>query len=302
MGCWGAGISGNDTAMDLRSEYQAAFYYFDVETALQKIDAYIRSEWFDETDEEEWCNYYYSLADFMWKKGILTEAVKTRALEMIDAGFGMDGWEMAGKAALKERRKVLEKFRKQLCSEQPAKKKIRIQLYMKPIFSLGEVIAFQLQTLNKTYLAGKNFRGERVSHFDENFFRACHGKWVVVRKAFDLVSYHSDIVPEVQDIYPVFKMYSTIFDECPTMEELKNVPLVSTVPEKGEDLIQTDGSLLQFKKRNYRVLGSVAEKADMPDKTGWFQRDCIYLGLSHDSYNADTEIINAIVDGGKRHS
>jgi hypothetical protein len=25
---------------------------------------------FDETDEEEWCNYYYSLADYMWKHGI----------------------------------------------------------------------------------------------------------------------------------------------------------------------------------------------------------------------------------------
>ena len=48
MGSWGAGISGNDTAMDLRSEYQAAFYYFDVETALEKIDAYVRREGFDE--------------------------------------------------------------------------------------------------------------------------------------------------------------------------------------------------------------------------------------------------------------
>ena len=48
MGSWGTGISGNDTAMDLRSEYQAAFYYFDVETALQKIDTYVRKEGFDE--------------------------------------------------------------------------------------------------------------------------------------------------------------------------------------------------------------------------------------------------------------
>ena len=111
MGSWGAGISGNDTAMDLRSEYQAAFYFYDVETALEKIDAYVRKEGFDESDAGEWCDYYYSLADFMWKKGILTEAVRDRAIGMIDAGFGLDIWEESGKAALRERNKVLEKFR-----------------------------------------------------------------------------------------------------------------------------------------------------------------------------------------------
>ncbi len=36
MGAWSAGISGSDTAMDLRSEYQAAFYSFDVETDILK--------------------------------------------------------------------------------------------------------------------------------------------------------------------------------------------------------------------------------------------------------------------------
>lgn len=91
-GAWGASITGNDTAQDLISEYRAAFFYFDVETALKKIDEHVRNEGFDEADEEEWCNYYYSLADFMWKKGILTDSVKAKALEMIDSGFGLEAW------------------------------------------------------------------------------------------------------------------------------------------------------------------------------------------------------------------
>ena len=65
MGAWNVSITGNDTAQDLLSEYQAAFFYFDVETALSKIDAYARDEGLNESDEEEWCNYYYSLAMFM---------------------------------------------------------------------------------------------------------------------------------------------------------------------------------------------------------------------------------------------
>lgn len=65
MGAWAVGINASDTAQDLKSEYMAAFYYNDVETAVRKIDNYVREELCDESDEEEWCNYYYSLADFM---------------------------------------------------------------------------------------------------------------------------------------------------------------------------------------------------------------------------------------------
>ena len=53
MGAWSVSITGNDTAEDLKSEYQAAFFYYDIETALSKIDKYVRAVGFDESDEEE---------------------------------------------------------------------------------------------------------------------------------------------------------------------------------------------------------------------------------------------------------
>ena len=81
MGTWNTSVTGNDTAKDLYIEYTAAFYKFDVEEALKRIDSYIRTEMFDESDEEEWCNYIYSLADFMWKKGILADSVKKKAID-----------------------------------------------------------------------------------------------------------------------------------------------------------------------------------------------------------------------------
>ena len=40
MGAWNASINGNDTAQDLRKEYQAAFFYNDVETALASSTIY----------------------------------------------------------------------------------------------------------------------------------------------------------------------------------------------------------------------------------------------------------------------
>ena len=99
MGSWSAGVWGNDTAEDLKFEYQCAFYRYDPEEAVRRLDEYVRTSIGDESDTIEWCNYIYSLADFMWKKGILTEAVKTAAVSMIDSGFGLDEWEKSGQAA-----------------------------------------------------------------------------------------------------------------------------------------------------------------------------------------------------------
>ena len=67
MGAWNASINGNDTAQDLKYEYQAAFFYNDVEIAIQKLDAYF----YEEFAEDAWADYVYSLADYMWKHGIL---------------------------------------------------------------------------------------------------------------------------------------------------------------------------------------------------------------------------------------
>lgn len=83
---------------------------------------------------------------------------------MIDSGFDLNIGEATGKAALKERTNVLEKFRAMLCSEQPAKKP-KIHLYMKPILEIGDVLAFQLQTPDKDYQPG----GRQKSELNEAF-------------------------------------------------------------------------------------------------------------------------------------
>ena len=295
MGSWGAGISGNDTAMDLRSEYQAAFYYFDVETALEKIDAYVRREGFDESDEGEWCDYYYSLADFMWKKGILTEEVKKRTIGMIDAGVGLDIWEESGKAALRERKKVLEKFREKLCTEQPAPKKIKVNLYMKPVFETGDVVAFQLQTRDQVYLPPEDPRWWLRSRFDEAFYRTCHGKWVAIRKAFDHVSYRSSIVPEVCDIWPYFQLYGKLFDECPTMEMLKDVPWAKTEHNPGTGVFWTEGTLSYLKKRNYRIVGHSLENLMTEEQIEVNSDSVAFRSYGKECY-ADMALLNMIVE------
>ena len=105
MGAWSVSITGNDTAHDLLSEYTAAFYKYETEEAVKRIDNYVRTNMFDESDEEEWCNYFYSLADFMWKKGILTDEIKEKAIRMIESGFGLELWKEAGEKTFEKRKK-----------------------------------------------------------------------------------------------------------------------------------------------------------------------------------------------------
>lgn len=125
MGAWSTSINGNDTAEDLKYEYAVAFWRYDIDTAVSKIDAYVRKEGIDESDPIAWCDYFYSLADFMWRKGILTDKVKQKALTMIETGFGLEAWAESGEKILRERKKALTAFREKLLSPLPPKKKIK---------------------------------------------------------------------------------------------------------------------------------------------------------------------------------
>ncbi|MCL2677748.1 MAG: hypothetical protein FWE85_01690 [Clostridiales bacterium] len=285
MGAWSASITGNDTAADLRGEYQVAFFYYnDVETALRKIDDYVRKEGFDESDENEWCDYYYSLANFMWSKGILTDAVRNEALRLIDSGFGLEIWQESGAKALNERKKALEAFRKKITCPQPAKKKITVNRYMIPIFNTGDIIAFQLQTLDKQY-ANDNIK------ISEEDFKALNGKYIAVRKIRDMVSWKSSIEPAVRDIWPEFQLYDNIFDEVPALEDVIKSGFAK-MRNRSDGLFYCEGSMFYFKRRKYVVLGNYLEGIE--GLKGANFGDGINFTINHWKCNADSDLIDAI--------
>ena len=282
MGAWNASINGNDTAQDLKSEYQAAFFYNDVETALAKIDAYVRSM-FDESDEEEWSCYYYSLAEFMWKHGILTEDVRARAIDMIDSGFGLEIWELEGTSTLNKRKKALAEFREKLLSPQPPRKKIRFNLHMKPIFQTGDLIAIQLKTLDKHYPAH--------SKLGEDVFRGYDGKYIVLRKAGDEINQYSSIEPQLKDYWAKFQLYNAIFDECPSAEQLRTVPFV---PTRDNSTFTSESSLFHLKKRNCRVIGN--NQDDLPEFNKTHGLSFIFWGISTLWGSPELDILTAILN------
>lgn len=282
MGAWGAGITSNDTAQDLLNEYKAAFYYYDVDTAVKMIDQYVRTM-FDETDEEEYAAYYYSLAEFMWKKGILTDDIKDRAVKMVDSDFGMALWTAEGGSTEKERRKALAKFRDTITSPQCAPKKIKIDYYMNDIFEDGEYVAFKLKTEGKPY----TYRSDLRKGLTDEEFHELDGKYVVFQKIKSHVSCVSAIVPEVCDRWAVFRMFYGIFD---SPDDIKINELEQVEFDSGNPFFSVESTMVHFKKRDCKVIG----KAAPPEETKSNVVQGIYLGINRPHYNADSNILSMI--------
>lgn len=96
MGAWSTSINGNDLAMDMRSEYSVAFSRHEPKAAVALLDAYMHrsSDSHDETDGD-WVDYRYSLADYMWKKGVLYDELRDEVIGMIDRGAALDLYDNA---------------------------------------------------------------------------------------------------------------------------------------------------------------------------------------------------------------
>ncbi len=286
MGTWSTSITGNDTAKDLYSEYAAAFYKFDVDEALQKIDHYIRTEMFDESDEEEWCNYIYSLADFMWKKGILTDSVRDKALEMIDSGFGLEIWAEEGEKNLNSRKKTLAEFKTKLLSPQPPKKKIKPNVQLNRIFEDGDIIAVQLQTKGKPYTeAGQN-------PMSEEEFHALDGKYVIMQLVNCDGSWSSRIVPEIKDYWAHFRLFDGIYDSIPTdldVTTLKDARIMQG--GKISSSFTCESTLSYFKKRDYQIL---CNRKDLLENYQIKGIHFIFLGINKPWGNPDSQLAAAM--------
>ena len=286
MGTWNTGVTGNDTAKDLYIEYTAAFYKFDVEEALKRIDNYIRTEMFDESDEEEWCNYIYSLADFMWKKGILTDSIRNKAIEMIDSGFGLELWTEAGQKTLDSRKKKLSEFKEKLLSPQPPKKNIKPNVHTERIFDDGDIIAIQLQT------AGKPYTEQESKPIPEEDFHSFDGKYVLMQLVECYASWTSSIVPEIKDYWACFRLFDGVYDTVP--EDVDLLSLRDALIHQGQkisSIFTCESNMFYFKRRNYKV---ICNRKDLLSGLDTGSNNSIFWGINKPWSNPDSQIVAAM--------
>lgn len=221
----------------------------------------------------------------MWKKGILTDEIKDRALNMIDSGFGLGIWGESSEKMLRQRKKVLEKFREQLFSPLPKKKKIKPNVHMDQIFEDGDIIAIRLITKDKPFASWAAL----ISDLSYEDFQANDGKYILIQKVCSHVSWQSSTVPEIKDYWAVFRLFDGIYDDIPENVSADNLKEASIISQnKVYSAFCCESSMFYFKKRKYRVIGHQTidskkyESKNYPD---------IFLGVSNTHWDPDSQFL-----------
>lgn len=307
MGAWSVSINGNDTAQDLRPEYSVAFSRHEPEVAVALLDAFVRREWHSEPcdDDGDWVDYRYSLADYMWKKGVLTPAIRDEVIAMIDRGAGLSLYDHV--PTLRKREKVLAVFREQLLSPQPPRKPIRLSgVQTKPLFDIGDVIAMQLDTTVAEF-EGNPYR-PRIP-FTEAAFRAFNGMWIAMRKIGDKISWRSAVDSEVRNLWPVFQLYKGVFSVCPTVEDLSRLPFARVPDEKrfvplvNDCIFSSNNTRTGYRRRNAQVIGqdfnglaeaaSFIELLERNPRAG--QIENVFIDVFHPHTSSDLELVQMLL-------
>ena len=136
MGTWGVKIYQNDDALDVKGMY------------TEKLAVGLSDEAAEEAVLREFSEFldpiWLPLAIEQWKKGRLSDNVKNNALRVIKEELEIIE-ELWKKELVSKRQIELIKATKLLCSEMPAKKKIRMPSWtLKSPFYLGNVVQFKL--------------------------------------------------------------------------------------------------------------------------------------------------------------
>lgn len=244
MGAWSVSITGNDTAADLRYEYEAAFSRLPPEEAVERLDAYVRRE----MDGDSWPDYVYSLALFLWRYGLLTENVRIRALDLIGQGGGLELYTDTPQR--RKREKVLADLQERLCSPQPPSRPVRLRMHQKPVFQAGDVVALQISTAGKPYYPDP--------HLPKAAFYKVDGSWMLVQKIRDQISWQSRVVPEVRDLWPEFALLDFCGKNLPGIEEISSLPVLGVVTGYGR--------MSAYRRWNAKVIGRGTGRVSPEDR------------------------------------
>lgn len=141
MGVWGTAVFSDDTACDIRGDYQDLIG--EGHSGSEATDILLR-QWSDETYGGERSVFWLALAATQWKCGRLEERVKGKALEIIERRSDLAGWE--DEKLIRKSQAVLEKLRLQLVSPQPPIRKIPRRFRDRCDWKVGELVAYRLKS------------------------------------------------------------------------------------------------------------------------------------------------------------
>ncbi len=231
MGSWGPGLYSNDTSGDVRDICNEVYPLVGIEKGteliLEEYSEIVNSDIID----NDYADFWYALADWQWKHGILSDDIKQKTIKLLEAHTGIEEWEESGTAAdVKKRLAVMEKLLDQLKSPQPKIKIPKAKIPM-PKHKPGDIIVFRTCGKDVEYspwyvssFGFADFYAEEVANKLPKKISSpyeVYEKYMAILCVDTVEEQHSRYVPEIKEEFSVYAFYDYISDKKPDLNDLK---------------------------------------------------------------------------------
>ncbi len=142
MGAWGVGIKQDDTVLDVLGDFDDHLKHG---ATIREASERVKSD-FQTDDPDDTPLQWLALAYAQWSFGALDDEVLERVRGDITSGAGVWQWEEEGARVLYRRKEVLNRFLKQITTQNPKPRKIPRFVIRKPKFQTGDCLSVKLIT------------------------------------------------------------------------------------------------------------------------------------------------------------
>lgn len=233
MGVWGIGIYANDIAEDVRDACNDIYAIYDVAEGNELLFNHFADVLNQGYIDNEYASFWYALADWQWKHGMLNEFVKRKTLELLDNYAGIEEWiEFGNNVDIRKKRNVMEALKERLVSNQGVFKKPRLIL-AKPKHKIGDVIVFRATNYVDEFDSAWHITDLRPpfmfsdcrlnkSTYENIEGIDAHGKYMAILCVGTIKEAHSVYTPDVYDEYSLYVWYDYLDTQKPTGEKLSS--------------------------------------------------------------------------------
>lgn len=248
MGTWSPALFADDLTCDVRHEYGVLLSLLrDNDEVEEKLCAYY-SDILTGNDEDE-PNFWFSLAYCEWKRGLLSERAKNKAIQFIDNGRDLDRWTQASESDYNKRKKVLLELQAKLLSPMPPTKKITKKYVTRCPWKAGDLLAYRVAS----------YKGAKET--------GLFGKYVLLRVVKIKKYGISKIMPtEFYDEGMIVSLYNWCGDDIPNPDIVERLEYIPIIDYESKRLNVDLSGLNNFDRESAEKMASILTEYARPKR------------------------------------
>lgn len=261
MGSWGTALYSNDTSSDVRDMCNEVYPLVGIEKGTQLILEEYADIVNSDIIDNDYADFWFALADWQWKHGILTDEIKNKTIALLEAHTGIDEWEESGSATdVKKRLAVMDKLLNQLKNPQ-SEIKIPKAKIAKPKHKPGDIIIvktglkendpenwiWNIEDCAYNFIYSQEISDKICETLNPPY--DAHDKYIAILCVGAEKTPHSNYVDNIYDEHSVYAFYDYIGEQEPTLDILQTcgfVPKYLQYASETGTTIETSGWCYKF--------------------------------------------------------